>query len=74
MRLYDLHKEHVEDEGANDLSNCVPSCGNCNSQKWKYDFKEWYKSQEFYDERRYNLIITWIGEDFKKYIAKTLIE
>jgi len=29
----DLHKEHVDDNGANDLSNCVPSCQSCNSTK-----------------------------------------
>jgi len=28
-----LHKEHVDDNGANDLSNCVPSCQSCNSTK-----------------------------------------
>lgn len=26
MQKHDLHKEHVNDDGANDLSNCVPAC------------------------------------------------
>ncbi|MED1863273.1 HNH endonuclease signature motif containing protein [Fictibacillus nanhaiensis] len=56
-----LHKEHVEHTGANDITNCVPSCKNCNSQKWEFDFHDWYtedKSQ--YSKRRYNKIIKWL--------------
>src|SRR5690606_38357784 len=32
-KLTDLHKEHVDHEGSNDISNCVPSCKSCNSKK-----------------------------------------
>lgn len=38
----DLHKEHIDHNGANDITNCVPSCLNCNSQKWMFAFEDWY--------------------------------
>ncbi|MFA6778074.1 MAG: HNH endonuclease [Bacilli bacterium] len=63
-----LHKEHVIHNGANDLSNCVPSCRNCNSYKWEHDFEEWYKKQTFFTQEKYNKIIKWLTEDYKKYI------
>ncbi|ALS22208.1 HNH endonuclease [Paenibacillus naphthalenovorans] len=67
----DLHKEHVDDDGANDLSNCIPSCRSCNSQKWEFEFEEWYnKNNPNYSEERYNKITKWLDEDCKKYIIK----
>lgn len=70
IQLGDFHKEHIDDEGANDLSNCVPSCKECNSSKHEFEFEEWYSQQEFYSEERYNRIIKWTTEDYKKYIKK----
>lgn len=70
-RLYkeDLHREHVDHEGANDLSNCVPACKKCNSSKHKAILEEWYNinNPNFTDER-YNKIMKWINEDYKQYI------
>lgn len=67
--LGDFHKEHVDSEGKNDLSNCIPSCESCNSKKWKYDFEDWYKNKsEVFDIDRYNKILKWLNEDYKKYI------
>lgn len=63
----DFHKEHVDDDGSNDLSNCVPSCHICNSSKRKYDLDEWFKRQEFFNEKRLDKIIKWITEDYKYY-------
>lgn len=64
-----FHKEHVDHYGANDLSNCVPACKGCNSKKWKYEFDEWYNSNnEIYSKQRYNRIIRWLNNDYKKYI------
>ncbi|MGG3920482.1 HNH endonuclease signature motif containing protein [Geobacillus thermodenitrificans] len=61
-----LHKEHVDHNGANDLSNCVPACRSCNSQKWKYEFEEWYnENNPVFDEERFNRIKKWIKEDYK---------
>lgn len=57
-----LHKEHVEDEGSNGIENCVPSCRNCNSQKWKYEFNKWYnESNENFTKERLQRIIDWIS-------------
>jgi len=68
VQKIDLHKEHVDDKGSNDLSNCVPSCGDCNSSKWKFDFEGWYKEKDFFTEDRYNKIIKWTTEDYQLYI------
>jgi len=64
MQLGDLHKEHIDDNGKDDLSNCIPSCKSCNSSKWKFDFEDWYKKQKFFTEERYNKIIKWLKEDY----------
>lgn len=63
-----LHKEHYDDDGANDISNCVPSCKVCNSSKWKFDTDEWYPKQEFYSEQKLEKINKWISEDYKQYL------
>lgn len=56
-----LHKEHVEHDGANDITNCVPACKGCNSSKWEYDFNEWYNENNHrYTTRRYKKIIKWL--------------
>lgn len=66
----DLHKEHVDDNGANDLSNCVPGCQNCNSTKSKKTIDEFLESKliEKFTKEKYNKIIQWISEDYKKHI------
>lgn len=65
----DLHKEHVNHDGLNDLSNCVPSCKNCNSRKWKYSLEDWYnKDNEVYDENRYKKILNWLDDDYTSYL------
>jgi len=64
----DLHKEHNDDEGANDLRNCLPACQSCNSNKWTFDFEDWYRQQEFFNQDRYDKIIKWTTEDYKLYI------
>lgn len=56
-----LHKEHVDHEGSNDITNCVPSCKGCNSSKWKYSFEEWYiEKNEVFSEERLNKINKWL--------------
>lgn len=71
MKWTDLHKEHVNHTGANDLSNCIPSCKNCNSQKWEFPFEEWYiEDNPVYSEERLNKIHKWINEDYKNYIQE----
>jgi hypothetical protein len=65
-----LHKEHVNHEGANDLSNCVPSCRKCNTSKHTEDMKTWYKKQSFYDKDKLNKIHKWLDSDYKLYMQE----
>jgi hypothetical protein len=69
-KIHDLHKEHVNHEGENDLSNCVPACQICNSEKHTFALDEWYNEDNpRYDENRYYRIKQWLNEDYKKYIT-----
>ena len=64
----DFHKEHVIDNGFNDLSNCVPSCSSCNSSKWKHELNKWYNSENsIFTIERYKKIIKWIEIDHLRY-------
>ncbi|WP_051567233.1 HNH endonuclease [Priestia flexa] len=61
-----LHREHVEHEGANDISNCVPSCKTCNSEKHVYNLEDWYtEDNEKYSKERSERIIKWLEGDYK---------
>lgn len=70
--LGDFHKEHVDHIGANDLSNCVPSCRSCNSSKHDFELEEWYRENnqmcESFSYERFLKIIKWLTEDYIKYI------
>jgi len=68
--IMDLHREHVEDDGYNDLRNCVPSCKGCNSAKHDFIMVDWFSRQTFYDIVRYNIIILWTTEDYEQYIEE----
>lgn len=64
----DLHKEHADDEGSNDLSNCIPSCLSCNTSKHKYTLEFWYSSDNpNFSQERLNKINKWLDEDWKLY-------
>jgi len=67
-KLGGFHKDHNDENGANDLSNCIPACKSCNCHKWNFNFEDWYRKQEFFTEDRYNKIIKWLTEDYKLYI------
>jgi hypothetical protein len=70
-KLGDFHKEHVVDDGKNDLRNCVPSCGSCNSSKREYSLHTWYNPKNpIYDSERYHKLYMWIRYDHKKYIKQ----
>ncbi|MDY8021161.1 HNH endonuclease [Paenibacillus polymyxa] len=64
----DLHKEHVDDKGANNLSNCIPSCQSCNSSKKQNEVISWYKGKSFYNAERMKKIQKWLLEDHKKFL------
>jgi hypothetical protein len=77
LKLQDLHKEHFDDNGSNEIDNCVPSCQSCNSSKRKFTFEEWYTlnnkrlKPNVYSEERKIKILKWIQEDCKKYITQS---
>ncbi|OZB98098.1 hypothetical protein CJP46_02720 [Paenibacillus sp. XY044] len=64
----DLHKEHVDDRGANDLSNCIPACQSCNSSKKQSNMLDWYKKRPYFSVDRLRKIEGWLAKDYKKYI------
>jgi HNH endonuclease len=69
LKQIDFNREHVDDEGANDLSNCVPSCHSCNSKKRTQDFDHWYNDDnQNYTKERYGKIVKWLENDYKLYI------
>jgi hypothetical protein len=55
-----LHQEHIIHNGENDLSNCVPSCKICNSEKGTFTLEEWYnKDNPKFKPERLDLINFW---------------
>lgn len=64
-----LHREHVIYNGKNDLSNCVPSCLWCNTNKQLDSLNKWYNNNnKNYTYEKYYKIYMWIRYDYKKYI------
>lgn len=60
----DLHKEHVEHNGENDITNCVPSCKSCNSSKSTFSLEDWYiEENSNYCEDRLHKIYQWLEND-----------
>ena len=71
VRLTDLHKEHVDCNGSDDLSNCIPSCKDCNSSKHNSKLEDWYnENNPNYNIERLNKIYKWTNEDYKLYIQE----
>ena len=63
LKKIDLHKEHVDDKGNNDLSNCVPACLNCNSSKHTYILEFWYnENHPNFTQARLDKINKWLDE------------
>ena len=59
-----LHKEHVQHDGSNDITNCVPSCKVCNSSKHTSTLTEWYnKNNPVFTQYRLNKINKWLEYD-----------
>lgn len=70
-KLGDLHKDHVDNNGANDLSNCVPACRSCNSSKHDALLEDWYnKNNAVFSIERESKILSWLTEDYKQYIKE----
>jgi hypothetical protein len=63
-----LHKEHVDHEGANDLSNCIPSCKSCNCSKHTSKLEDWYNADNpIFTQVRSDKIYKWLNKDYKLY-------
>jgi hypothetical protein len=63
-----LHREHVVYDGADDLSNCVPACRDCNSYKWIFPLEIWYTEKNpRYSSERMKKIQKWLQSDYKLY-------
>ena len=73
-KLGDFHKDHADYQGANDLSNCIPSCGSCNSTKNLKTLDELLESKfvEKFTQEKYNKITQWLEIDHKQYIEPKL--
>lgn len=70
-KLYnqDFHKDHYYSDGANDLSNCVPACKSCNSEKHTKDGQDWYdSSNKKFSLKRQKKILKWLESDYKNFI------
>lgn len=61
----DLHREHVDPNGKNDLSNCIPSCVTCNVRKKVKSLSEWYnRENENFSTNRLSRIFYWLETDY----------
>lgn len=70
-----FHKEHVDYEGVNDLSNCVPACKSCNCQKNVFSLDEWYNDNKIeFSQERLNKIHKWLEGDYKRYTLPYIIK
>lgn len=69
--IMSLHMEHVDDEGYNDVRNCVPACRSCNSGKCRKTIDEFMETGfvEGFTQDKYDKIIKWTTEEYKKYIT-----
>lgn len=59
-----LEKEHVipvSKNGAFVKTNIVPSCRECNMNKYTQPFEEWFIKYKYYDIKRHKKINKWIG-------------
>lgn len=64
-----LHMDHVDPNGVNDLSNNVPACTGCNSSKGDNELLDWYtSSKSYYSQHRLEKIIKWINQDYQFFI------
>jgi len=65
----DLCRDHVIDNGRNDIKNCIPSCNLCNDSKKQKTLNKFYNSNNpNYTYERYFRIYQWLRYDYKKYI------
>lgn len=64
-----LHMDHVDPNGANDLSNNIPSCRSCNSMKRDFSLEHFFTQKEVSDLNKQK-IQKWLSEDYKLHIKR----
>lgn len=62
-----LHMDHVNPDGANDLSNNVPACKSCNSKKGTHSLEEFYSLKEVSNENKLR-IEKWLSSDYTMFM------
>lgn len=61
-----LHKDHAQHDGENDISNCLPACRACNSSKHIFSIQVWYnESNSVFSKDRLDKIEKWLNQDYK---------
>lgn len=66
LKLFDFCKDHADNYGANDITNCLPSCEDCNSKKKTMEMFKFIEIRKItYD--KVDKIIQWLQEDCFKY-------
>ena len=62
----ELTRDHVlaySKGGYNVQSNIVPACQSCNSSKRDKDMEEWYRTKNYFDNKRLEKIYNWTNVD-----------
>lgn len=63
-----LHIDHfipVSKGGAHVLGNLVPACKTCNLSKRNHHPEKWYKQQDFFDDKKWKLILKILNKSTK---------
>ena len=71
-----LHIEHVipiSRGGSHVLSNIVPACSACNFSKRDHDVELWYRSQDFFCNKRWKKILDILGKTEKNINQMTFL-
>ena len=55
--------------GSSAWFNLVPACLHCTGNKGSDDMEEWYKKQDFYEQKNLELILSWAKGDKIEFIA-----
>lgn len=69
LTQYDFCKDHAENNGANDITNCVPACFDCNTKKNTLEMLEFMEINNI-NFNNLDKILQWLSEDCYKYIEE----
>lgn len=69
LKLFDFCKDHADNYGSNDITNCIPACDECNRKKKILPLFKFFEIHNITDDK-INKIIKWLKEDCFKYKEK----